>query len=110
MDLEELEKKVKELGAEIERLKTNQKSKQWVPEIGQTYWFVWDDGIAGNSIWGGDLVDNNRLAMGNVYETNNATIIAVERQKAKVRIWNALRELGDACSTLEACVKGDNIL
>ena len=64
MNIQELENKYKELGAEIERLK-QQPEGVWEPEEGGTFWMVdWSGGAR-------TLLPNNRSAVShhNVYET-----------------------------------------
>ena len=64
MNIQDLETKYKELGAEIERLK-QQPEGVWEPTVGGTFWMVdWDGGVASWS-------PSNRVAEThhNVYET-----------------------------------------
>ena len=64
MNIQELETKYKELGAEIERLK-QQPEGVWEPTVGGTFWMVdWTGGVR-------SLNPNNRAAVShhNVYET-----------------------------------------
>tara|TARA_R110000868_G_scaffold391272_1_gene661215 strand:- start:114 stop:563 length:450 start_codon:yes stop_codon:yes gene_type:complete len=64
MNIQDLEQKYKELGAEIERLK-RQPQGVWEPSLGCTFWMVdWSGGAR-------TLLPNNRAAVShhNVYET-----------------------------------------
>ena len=64
MDIQDLEQKYKELGAEIERLKQRPEGV-WEPAVGGTFWMVdWTGGVR-------SLNPNNRAAVShhNVYET-----------------------------------------
>jgi hypothetical protein len=64
MNIQDLEQKYKELGAEIERLK-QQPEGVWEPTVGGTFWMVdWTGGVR-------SLNPNNRAAVShhNVYET-----------------------------------------
>ena len=64
MNIQELENKYKELGAEIERLK-QQPEGVWEPPLGCTFWMVdWSGSVR-------TLLPNNRAAVShhNVYET-----------------------------------------
>ena len=73
MNIQDLENKYKELGAEIERLK-QQPEGVWEPTVGGTFWMVdWDGGVASWS-------PNNRGAVShhNAYETKE------QAQKASV--------------------------
>lgn len=68
------------------------KGKVWKPEDGEKYWVIECYGETHHSYWGNDNIDNGRLAMGNVYPTKEAAELARDRQLAKVRVINALRE------------------
>ena len=73
MNIQDLETKYKELGAEIERLK-QQLESVWEPKLGGTFWMVdWDGGVVSWS-------PNNRGAVShhNAYETKE------QAQKASV--------------------------
>ena len=64
MNIQDLEQKYKELGAEIQRLK-QQPEGVWEPTVGGTFWMVdWTGGVR-------SLNPNNRAAVShhNVYET-----------------------------------------
>ena len=76
MNIQELENKYKELGAEIERLK-KQPEGVWEPSLGGTFWMVdWTGGVR-------SLNPNNRAAVShhNVYETEALARQAIVLQR-----------------------------
>tara|TARA_R110000803_G_scaffold54309_3_gene111005 strand:- start:2108 stop:2557 length:450 start_codon:yes stop_codon:yes gene_type:complete len=76
MNIQELETKYKELGAEIERLK-QQPEGVWEPSVGGAFWMVdWTGGVR-------SLNPNNRSAVShhNVYETEALARKAIVLQR-----------------------------
>ena len=76
MNIQELETKYKELGAEIERLK-QQPEGVWEPTVGGSFWMVdWTGGVR-------SLNPNNRAAVShhNVYETEALARQAIVLQR-----------------------------
>ena len=43
--------------------------KQWVPEIGEPCWVIFNTGVVARVVWFGNFVDNYRLLMNNVFKT-----------------------------------------
>ena len=91
--LQELEKKYKELGEEIERLK-NEK-KVWKPEKGEEYWLITDHGNHYNDIWDGYSVENRRYDVGNCFKTEAEAEAMIE----KIKIYTELKRLAEEINT-----------
>ena len=92
MNLQELETKYKELGDEIELLKTKS-HKRWRAKIYKYYWYLGDNGTVFQSSEDHCATDDNRYHIGNYYETEEEAKKEAERQLATFRIINKLREL-----------------
>lgn len=79
--LEELEKKYQELGAEIEKLREEEKNKPWKPNFDETYYFTDDEGDVREDKWTNHSTDKARLAFGNVFQTQEDGRFDIEKRK-----------------------------
>lgn len=61
-------------------------SIHYKPKDGEEYFYVSDYGSVESGIWRGYHVDNERLALGLIYPTEEACMKAKERKLAKVRL------------------------
>lgn len=84
--LEELEKKYKELGEEIERLKSEKENELGKPEHGDAYWFISHSGEVKPSIWYGDVTDEIRYELGNVFKTEEEAEFRVGQLKVEAEL------------------------
>lgn len=84
--LETLEKKYKELGEEIERLKSEKENELGKPEHGDAYWFISHSGEVKPSIWYGDVTDEIRYELGNVFKTEEEAEFKVEQIKVEAEL------------------------
>jgi len=64
---------------------------RWKPNDGGTYYFV--DAIVCPSRWNCSEIDFSRYALDNVFETKSEAQQVLDRQRAKVRVIDRLREL-----------------
>ena len=64
---------------------------QWKPEMGDTYYAIVSSGELASDLWGGDRVDRDRLALGDVYRTREEAEQIVKNRKVHVE----LQELAD---------------
>lgn len=88
--LEELEKKYKELGEEIERLKS-QSTERWRADYAEEYWYIADNGdvtVEEDSDW---VCDEFRFDMGNYFETEEKA----KKVLNKILIYNKLKDLAE---------------
>lgn len=81
--LETLEKKYKELGEEIERLKNGQAHK---PKYAEKYLFISPSGGLMSSVWHGNAVDVRRYAIGNVFKTQEEAEFRAEQLKVEAEL------------------------
>lgn len=81
--LEELKKKYKELGEEIERLKEEQAHK---PKYGEDYWFIRYDNEVISNIWYADDIDEARYKLGNVFRTQEEAEFRAEQLKVEAEL------------------------
>ena len=87
--LEELEKKYKELGEEIERLKTEEKNaKGWKPKRDEEFYYFFGDGEVTRSLFDDDY-EGRHWEMGNCFKTRKEAIAMVE----KIKIYKELKRL-----------------
>lgn len=97
MNKAQLENDIKEMEARLASMKAvlgkPVKSKVFVPEIGQTYWWLSSSGTLSRFVFDDDESDKLHLALGNVYETEAEAEKAIEKKLATVRVLNKLREL-----------------
>ena len=78
--IEELEKKYKELGEEIERLKKEQEHK---PRYKEKYWFISLSNGVLSCLWFDDLIDKTRYELGNVFKTKEEAEFRFEQIKVE---------------------------
>ena len=84
--LEELEKKYKELGEEIEKLKAEKENEPWKPKDGEEYWFIYHSGAVLSISWHGEPVDEKRYAIGNVFKTEEEAEFRVGQLKVEAEL------------------------
>jgi hypothetical protein len=84
-DLTELQKKYEALGKEIEKLEKDP-NRYFVPERGESYFYVTGSGTWSRAWWYDDKIDNGRLAMDNVYRTEEEAQMASDKQKLLVEL------------------------
>lgn len=70
----------------FEEIKEPVDSIHYKPKDGEEYFYVSDYGSVEPGIWRGYHVDNERLALGLIYPTEEACMKAKERKLAKVRL------------------------
>lgn len=70
----------------FEEIKEPVDSIHYKPKDGEEYFYVSDYGSVESGIWRGYHVDNERLALGLIYPTEEACMKAKERKLAKVRL------------------------
>lgn len=56
-----------------------------VPRLYEPYDYIDDNGIAGNATWYGDIIDRERLALGNVFSVRTS-VSKVRQAEAAVRM------------------------
>ena len=89
--LDEFDKRVEALKAE----------EQEFPQEGDSFYSISETGnIEGGMIWGGYPVDMNRMAIGNVFRTEEQAEFAVEKLKveAELRKFSKPFEYGENCT------------
>lgn len=84
--LEELEKKYKELGEEIERLKAEKENEVCKPKKGDKYWTISYSGGVISSVWHGDAVDEARYLLGNVFKTQEEAEFRAEQLRVEAEL------------------------
>ena len=84
--LEELEKKYKELGEEIDKLKAEKENEPWKPKDGERYWFVSHSGGEESTIWDGVPVDVRMYELGNVFKTKEEAEFRAEQLKVEAEL------------------------
>ena len=90
--LEELEKKYKELGEEIERLKNKKNERGRVPKDSE-YYYINDCGEVSSSAEYYDSVDNFRYFTGNYFFTQDGAKKHLDRIKTYYQLKNLAEEL-----------------
>lgn len=65
--------------------------RRWVPKQGEKYWWCDSLGSACHDEWGGDNIDRERAALGNVFPTREAAA----EHAANIRAWVEMRERSD---------------
>lgn len=91
--LEELEKKYKELGEEIERLKNE--GKVWKPKEDEDYWVIEPDGDVFGSNWDDCPQERAMYSMGNCFKTEEEA----EAMAEKIKIYTELKRLAEEINT-----------
>ena len=61
----------------------NKQNKVWKPNIGDTYYFITEDGGISSNYWDDDGYDNDRFEFGNVFKTEEET--EIERNKTLIK-------------------------
>jgi DNA gyrase/topoisomerase IV subunit A len=90
-DIDAMREKLAEMEAKLQEKK--KEKKYFIPELGETYWFIRSDGTTIMSfINRGALDDKNYIDSGNCYASEEDAKKAVAKQKAYVRIVRALRD------------------
>ena len=84
--LEELENKINELASEIERLKEEKEDEVWKPKDGEWYWFISHSGEGLTTVWHGDIVDQSRYALGNVFKTEEEAEFRTKQIKVEAEL------------------------
>ncbi|MGX7104907.1 hypothetical protein [Globicatella sanguinis] len=84
--LEELEKKYKELGDEIEKLKAEKENERWVPKVGDRYWYVANDGYIHETEWAHFGIHRRRYLIGNVFKTEQEAEFRVGQLKVEAEL------------------------
>lgn len=92
--LQELEKKYKELGEEIERLKNE--GKVWKPKNGELYYHLTGSANFDNDTWNEHPVDKSRDSIGNCFKTEKEAISVLE----KIKIYTELKRLAEEINTV----------
>ena len=86
--LKELEKKYKELGEEIERLKCKS-TERWRADYAGEYWYIADNGDVTEDEDGDWVCDEHRFDIGNYFKTEEEA----EKVLNKILIYNKLKDL-----------------
>jgi hypothetical protein len=90
-DIDAMREKLAEMEAKLQEKK--KEKKYFIPELGETYWFIRSDGTTIMSfINRGALDDKNYIDSGNCYASEEDAEKAAAKQKAFVRIVRALRD------------------
>lgn len=90
--LQELEKKYKELGEEIEKIK--KQGKVWKPAEGEQFYYLLSTGCYDSSRYG-NLYTSERYAIGNCFKT----IKEVKAVAEKIQIYTELKRLAEEINT-----------
>lgn len=90
--LQELKKKYKELGEEIERLENQ--GKVWKPEEGERFYYLLSTGCYDSAKYGG-LYTKERYAIGNCFKT----VPEVKAVAEKIQIYTELKRLVEEINT-----------
>jgi DNA gyrase/topoisomerase IV subunit A len=100
-DIDAMREKLAEMEAKLQEKK--KEKKYFIPELGETYWFIRSDGTTIMSFLNyGSLDDKNYIDSGNCYASEEDAEKAVAKQKAYVRIVRELRdheEEGEDCDS-----------
>ena len=89
----DLEAKLKEMKAEIDRLENGWEMKCPYKD-GDDYWFLFDDGNIDNEYWCDCLEDDGRFKIGNTFSTEKAAELEAKRRKLLTRF----RAFRDECN------------
>jgi hypothetical protein len=90
-DIDAMREKLAEMEAKLQEKK--KEKKYFIPEFGETYWFIRSDGTTIMSFLNyGSLDDKNYIDSGNCYASEEDAEKAVAKQKAYVRIVRELRD------------------
>ena len=84
--LEELENKINELASEIEKLKAEKENELWKPKDGDKYWYINTSGWGLTTVWHGDIADESRYALGNVFKTIEEADFRAEQLKVEAEL------------------------
>jgi len=68
-------------------------SRVFIPEKKEKYYFSYSDGEIGSDSYTKTSIDTKRLALGNVFETEEEITQLVDKRQATTRVLNKLREL-----------------
>jgi hypothetical protein len=90
-DIDAMREKLAEMEAKLQEKK--KEKKYFIPELGETYWFIRSDGTTIMSFLNyGSRDDKNYIDSGNCYASEEDAEKAVAKQKAYVRIVRELRD------------------
>jgi hypothetical protein len=89
-DIDAMREKFAEMESKLQAKK--KEKKYFIPELGETYWFINSPDDAFSTQNDGTLYDNYKIAVGNCYETKEDALKADAKQKAYVRIVKELRD------------------
>lgn len=74
-----------------------ERAGRFIPNRGDEYWFIHNDGKVTDDVWDGDVytIDRNRFKMGNIYETQEETELERDRRLALVECLDEIARLND---------------
>ena len=75
-----------EFNAKIKALKAEVQREDEFPQYGQWYWHITSDAGIGMSSWEGFKFEKDMLSIGNVYQTENEAVLAVEKLKVEAEL------------------------
>lgn len=75
-----------EFAEKIKALKAEAQQEQEFPRDGDEYWIIESTGEIDNGTWEGNDIDNEFLAVGNVFKTREQAEFAVEKLKVEAEL------------------------
>ncbi|MGX7075367.1 hypothetical protein [Globicatella sanguinis] len=106
--LETLEKKYKEIGEEIERLKEEKENERWVPKVDDCYWYVDNDGCIHETEWTHFGIHRRRYLIGNVFKTEEEAEFRVGQLKVEAELRRFARPFEENKSNWSMIYEVDN--
>lgn len=84
--IEEMEKRLSALKAEMEQLQKKQQQEQQFPQKGDLYYYVGSKGVLDYLTWSNDGIDKELQSYGNVHRTHEESVLFHKRRVARHQI------------------------
>ena len=85
-NIESQQQSLETLKRELEQLKAEKENEPWKPKDGDKYWYINTSGWGLTTVWHGDIADESRYALGNVFKTIEEANFRAEQLKVEAEL------------------------